>query len=226
MKKKNFIKESLNELANEHWGDILLDKKLPPKREDLKTLKEQGLKCKNCTLSKTRDKFVFGEGDKKAELMFIGEGPGYDEDKTGRPFIGRAGQLLTKIVTAMGLTRESVYIANIVKCHPMIDPTQPNKRGNDRKPTKEEIAQCVPWLIKQIKIIKPKVLCTLGSVATQTILNLTDPISKLRGNEFTYCNVTVIPTFHPAYLLRNPKEKKLVWEDMQKIMKIIEQLKK
>ncbi|MDD4013921.1 MAG: uracil-DNA glycosylase [Candidatus Omnitrophica bacterium] len=165
------------------------------------------LSCKKCGLSGTRTNVVFGEGNPKARLMFIGEAPGADEDEQGRPFVGRAGQLLTKIIEAMGLSREDVYIANILKCRPP---------GN-RNPLPDEIAVCSPYLMEQIKAIKPEVICALGKFSAQTLLNTETPISKLRGVFHDFYGTKLMPTYHPAYLLRNPAEKKAVWNDMKKI---------
>jgi len=183
--------------------------------------------CQKCKLGRTRTNLVFGAGNPKAQLMFVGEGPGFDEDQLGIPFVGKAGQLLTKIIESIELTREEVYISNIVKCHPMRDSSHPEMRGNDRPPTPDEVAQCVPVLLKQIGIIKPKIICTLGSPATKALLNLSEGIGKLRGKFYDFYPpygkfgepVKVIPTYHPAYLLRDPMRKKEVWEDMKKIKK-------
>jgi len=183
--------------------------------------------CDKCDLGRTRTNLVFGDGNPKAKLMFVGEGPGFDEDRLGIPFVGKAGQLLTKIIESIGLTREKVYISNIVKCHPMRDPSHPEMRGNDRPPTQHEVAQCLPILLKQIGIISPKIICTLGSPATQALLNLSDGIGKVRGkfydfhlpNGKTEEPIRVIPTYHPAFVLRDPKRKREVWEDMKKIEK-------
>jgi len=183
--------------------------------------------CQNCELGRTRTNLVFGAGNPGAELMFVGEGPGFDEDQLGIPFVGKAGQLLTKIIESIDLTREEVYISNIVKCHPMRDPTHPEMRGNDRPPTQDEVAQCLPILFKQIGIIEPKIICTLGSPATRAVLNLSEGIGKLRGKFYDFYPpygkfgepIKVIPTYHPAYLLRDPMRKKEVWEDMKKIKK-------
>jgi len=152
---------------------------------------------------------VLGAGDPKAELMFVGEAPGEDEDLQGLPFVGRAGQLLTKIIEAMGLKRSDVYIANILKCRP----------PNNRPPLPIEIIECENILKKQIDIIDPKIICTLGKFASQTLLRTETTISALRGNFKEYNGIKLMPTFHPAYLLRNPADKKLVWQDMKKIMK-------
>jgi len=181
--------------------------------------------CRNCNLAETRINLVFGAGNSKAELMFVGEGPGFDEDRVGIPFVGKAGQLLTKIIESIGLTREKVYISNIVKCHPMRDPNHPEMRGNDRPPSQDEVAQCLPILLKQIGIIKPKIICTLGSPATKALLNLGEGIGKVRGKYYDFYPpygefgkpIKVIPTYHPAYLLRDPERKSEVWEDMKKI---------
>lgn len=183
-----------------------LFKKSPP---DLGGLKDEVSACEKCGLAKTRKNVVFGDGSPLAKLMFVGEAPGEDEDIQGLPFVGRAGQLLTKIIEAMGLKRKDVYIANILKCRP----------PNNRPPEPDEILACRDNLRRQISIIRPKVICTLGKFASQTLLNTETPISALRGKFATYNGIKVMPTFHPAYLLRNPGEKKLVWTDMQKIMK-------
>jgi DNA polymerase len=174
--------------------------------------------CVKCRLGKTRIKFVFGEGNPEAELMFVGEGPGYDEDHQGRPFIGRAGQLLTKIIESTGFKREEVFIANLVKCHPMKEPSDPEKRGNDRPPAPDEIQECLPYLEKQISIIHPRIICALGSYSAKTLLATEEGISTLRGH-FTLRNgILVMPTYHPAALLRNPAWKKEVWHDMKMII--------
>ncbi len=164
--------------------------------------------CKVCPLHQKRLNSVFGEGNPYTDLMFIGEAPGGDEDKQGRPFVGRAGQLLTKIINAMGLERSDVYIANVIKCRPPFN----------RDPEPEEIAACWHFIEKQIEMIKPKVICTLGRISTKTILMTTEAISRLRGKFGEYKGIKVMPTYHPSYLLRNPSAKKLVWEDMKKIM--------
>ena len=170
-------------------------------------LKELEKICKNCTLcnlSKTRTNVVFGEGNPNAKLMFIGEGPGEMEDKTGRPFVGRAGKLLTKIINnVLELNREDVYIANIVKCRP----------PNNRVPTIEEAETCKPYLLKQIDIINPKILVCLGKTAFMYLMESDMPISKVRGQIFEYKGKKVIPTFHPSFLLRNPSAKKDAYKD-------------
>jgi len=163
--------------------------------------------CKRCKLHGTRRTIVFGEGNEKATLMFIGEGPGYDEDVQGRPFVGKAGQLLTKIIESINLSREEVYIANIVKCRP----------PQNRNPEPDEIQNCNPFLMDQICVIRPKIICALGTFAAQTLLKTNTRISELRGKVFDIEGIKVIPTYHPAFLLRNPERKREVWEDMKKI---------
>ena len=165
--------------------------------------------CRLCALHKTRTRLVFGSGSPEAKLMFIGEAPGYDEDQKGEPFVGAAGQLLTKIIEAMKLKREEVYIANCLKCRP----------PHNRNPLPDEIALCSPILRRQVEIIRPKVICALGKFAAQTLLRTEDPISRLRGKFFDFNGIKLMPTFHPAYLLRNPADKKLVWADAQLMMK-------
>jgi len=173
----------------------------------LAALKESAQQCTRCRLSASRTRVVFGEGNPQARLLFIGEAPGAEEDRTGRPFIGRAGELLTRIIEAIGLSRDQVYISSVIKCRP----------PENRAPEKDEITACKPFLIRQIQAIQPAIICTLGTVSTQVILNTRDPITKSRGRFYDVHGIQVMPTFHPAYLLRNPKDKKLVWEDMQKI---------
>jgi uracil-DNA glycosylase family 4 len=165
--------------------------------------------CTRCKLAAGRTHVVFGVGNPRAELLFVGEGPGADEDQQGEPFVGKAGQLLTKMIEAMGFRREDVYIANVVKCRPP---------GN-RNPEPDEIAACEPFLRAQIAAISPKVIVALGKFAAQTLLRDPTPISKLRGRWSSYGGVKLMPTFHPAYLLRSPEEKKRAWEDLQLVMK-------
>jgi uracil-DNA glycosylase family 4 len=172
------------------------------------SLKEELLHCRRCGLHQGRTNVVFGEGDPSSDVMFVGEGPGADEDRTGRPFVGRAGALLTRIIQAMGLEREDVYIANIVKCRP----------PENRDPEPDEISQCLPYLERQIDVIKPRVICALGRVATQTLVGETGGITSLRGRFFEYRGIRLMPTFHPAACLRQPSSKRLVWEDIKKIM--------
>jgi DNA polymerase len=165
--------------------------------------------CTRCKLAKGRTKLVFGVGNPSAEVVFVGEGPGEDEDRQGEPFVGRAGQLLTKMIEAMGYRREEVYIANVVKCRPP---------GN-RNPEPDEIEACEPFLRSQLDAVRPKVVVALGKFAAQTLLRDTSPISRLRGKWFSYEGVRLMPTFHPAYLLRSPNEKGKAWEDLQLVMK-------
>lgn len=167
--------------------------------------------CKRCKLHRTRSTIVFGEGDEKAALMFVGEGPGYDEDVQGRPFVGRAGQLLTRIIESIHLSREEVYIANIIKCRP----------PQNRNPEPDEIRSCNPFLTKQIHAIRPKIICALGTFSAQTLLKTDTKISALRGKFFDLEGIKVIPTYHPAFLLRNPERKREVWEDMKKIAEFL-----
>ena len=177
---------------------------LPRIREDIGD-------CTRCKLHKGRTKIVFGTGNPNADLMFVGEGPGRDEDLSGEPFVGRAGKLLTDMIKAMGLQREDVYIANVVKCRP----------PENRLPEKDEITTCSPFLMRQIDAIKPKVICTLGSCSAQTLLQTAQGISKLRGEWFDFRGAKLMPTYHPAYLLRNPAAKPEVWKDLQKVMAVL-----
>lgn len=170
--------------------------------------------CTRCKLCSGRKNIVFGTGNPKADLMFIGEAPGRDEDIKGEPFVGRAGQLLTKIIEAMNFKREDVYIANIAKCRP----------PENRNPEPDEVAACIPFLIRQAEIIKPKVIVCLGSVATQNLLGTEEKITTMRGKFTSWQGIPVMPTYHPAFLLRNPNMKRPVWEDMQIVMKKLEEL--
>ena len=167
---------------------------------------EIGPDCSRCKLHALgRRHVVFGVGNPKADLMLVGEAPGADEDLRGEPFVGRAGQLLTKIIEAIGLRREDVYIANVIKCRP----------PQNRNPEQDEVDTCEPFLFRQIDAIRPSVVVALGSFAARALLRTTDPISRLRGRVFEYRGAKLIPTFHPAYLLRNPSSKREVWEDMK-----------
>jgi uracil-DNA glycosylase family 4 len=167
--------------------------------------------CTRCKLHKARTNIVFGVGSMKAELVFVGEGPGHDEDLKGEPFVGRAGKLLTQMIEAMGLRRQDVYICNVVKCRP----------PENRLPEKDEIATCSPFLYRQIDVIRPKVICCLGSCASQTLLQTTQGISRFRGEWFDFRGSKLIATYHPAYLLRNPNAKGEVWKDLQKVMSVL-----
>ena len=175
---------------------------------------EIGPDCSRCKLHALgRKQVVFGVGNPNADLMFVGEAPGADEDIQGEPFVGRAGQLLTKIIEAIELSRAEVYIANVIKCRPP---------GN-RNPEPDEVEQCEPFLFRQIDIIKPKVIVALGKFAAQCLLKTDAPITRIRGREFTYRDAVLIPTYHPAYLLRNPSAKREVWEDMKRVRAILTQ---
>ena len=182
--------------------------------------------CKRCDLGKTRIKAVPGEGNINTKLMFIGEGPGFDEDRQGRPFVGRAGQLLDKIIAAMGFKREEVFIANMVKCHPMKDPSDSEKHGNDRAPNQEEIALCRRYIEQQIAIISPDFIVALGSVAGRSLIKDTPTFSSIRGKIYdlnlTYVEtakpIKILATFHPAALLRNPSWKKDAWTDLKVLL--------
>lgn len=196
------------------------------KQNCLDQIAEEIKACRRCPLGDTRLHAVPGEGNPNAELMFIGEGPGFDEDHQGRPFIGRAGQLLDKMITAMGLKREQVFIGNIAKCHPMINPADPEARGNDRAPNSGEIAVCRKYIEKQIAVISPKYIVALGGVAAKALISDTKSLGALRG-KFHILHldtvelkrpVKIIATYHPAALLRNPNWKKDAWADLQMVM--------
>jgi uracil-DNA glycosylase family 4 len=180
--------------------------------EDLTSVRTDLGDCTRCKLAGLgRSQIVFGVGNPNADLMFVGEAPGADEDVQGVPFVGRAGQLLTKIIEAIDLNRDDVYIANVIKCRP----------PQNRNPEPEEIEQCEPFLFRQIDIVKPKVVVTLGKFAAHTLLRTEEPISKLRGRVFEYRGAKLVPTFHPAYLLRNPASKREVWEDMKLVRDLL-----
>jgi len=183
--------------------------------EALSRLKvEIGPDCQRCKLHALgRHQVVFGVGNPNADLMFVGEGPGADEDIQGEPFVGRAGQLLTKIIEAIGMTRQDVYIANVIKCRP----------PQNRNPEPDEVEKCEPFLFRQIETIKPKVIVALGKFAAQSLLKTSEPITRIRGREYTYRDAILMPTYHPAYLLRNPSSKREVWEDMKRVRAILTQ---
>lgn len=203
------------------------------KKEKLLILEKKVKECKNCLLGLSRINAVFGVGNPYAKVMFVGEGPGYEEDHKGEPFVGKAGQLLDKILASINLSRETVYIANIVKCHPMINPETPHARGNDRPPSPEEISACRVYIEEQIKIIKPACVVALGNVAARFLLNEKKGISQLRGrfydspSDFYSFDYTfkILPTYHPAALLRNPSLKRETWEDMKMLKAFLEDLK-
>ena len=197
--------ESLNRLAA--WGGSA-----PTPSENLAAIQQDLGDCRRCPLFKSRTNIVFGIGNPNAELVFVGEGPGYDEDQTGEPFVGAAGQLLTRIIKAINLTRPEVYICNIVKCRPP---------GN-RNPESEEIDVCVPFVKRQINAVNPKYIVALGSVAARTLLEVEQPISRLRGRFYDFQQAKLLPTYHPAFLLRNPDKKRDVWEDMKKLIKAMD----
>jgi uracil-DNA glycosylase len=179
-------------------------------RRTLEEIRQELGDCTRCKLCKGRTNIVFGVGNPKAELVFVGEGPGADEDAQGIPFVGKAGQLLTKMIEAMGFTRDEVYICNVVKCRPP---------GN-RNPEPDEIEACEPFLKAQLASIHPKVIVALGKFAAQTLTRDSTPITRLRGNWREYEGIPLMPTFHPAYLLRSPGEKKLAWADLKQVMKL------
>ncbi len=184
--------------------------------EALTALKQEVSVCQKCELHKTRTQTVFGVGNADADWLIIGEAPGADEDKQGEPFVGRAGQLLNSMLLAMGLQREKVFIANILKCRP----------PNNRDPEPEEVVACESYLRQQISLIKPKIILAVGRIAAQNLLKVDTPIGKMRGNQYQYpdSELPVIVTYHPAYLLRSPREKRKVWEDLKIAMKIYREL--
>ena len=198
----NCSRESLEKIGKWGQGSQFIAEALEDIRADLGD-------CQRCRLARGRNNIVFGDGDSQAKLVFIGEGPGFEEDEQGIPFVGAAGQLLSRIIEAIKLTRSQVYICNIIKCRPP---------GN-RNPEPDEIKTCFPFLERQIEAIQPEFICALGSFAAQALLQTTTPISKLRGRFHNYKGIKVLPTFHPAYLLRNPDKKRDVWEDMKMLMK-------
>lgn len=186
-----------------------------PGRDDpataLGVIREDLGDCTRCRLHAGRTNIVFGSGNPRAELMFVGEAPGADEDVQGLPFVGRAGQLLTNMISAMGLTREEVYIANIIKCRPP---------GN-RTPERDECETCSPFLLRQIDAIRPKAIVALGAVAAKTLLGVNEPMSALRGRWFEFRSTPLAATYHPAYLLRDPRQKKEAWKDLQMVMEFL-----
>lgn len=206
----SLTKQYIQELKRSGVSSIIVDN---PKQKTLQQFREGIKDCQKCPLAKTRTRFVFGEGDSEAELVFVGEAPGYDEDQQGRPFVGRAGQLLTKIIEAMGLKREGVYICNVLKCRP----------PNNRSPQPVEIETCRPHLVTQLTLLRrKKVICCLGFYAANSLLRLDLPMKEMRGNWYEYEGTPVIVTYHPAYLLRNPDEKRKVWNDMKKVKECLQ----
>jgi len=191
-------------------GDLFTDSSAAYQATNLEELRDAIGDCRRCKLWSGRTHLVFGVGNPRAKLMFVGEGPGRDEDLQGEPFVGRAGQLLTDIITkGMGLKREDVYICNVIKCRP----------PDNRNPEPDEVASCEPFLKKQVDLVKPEIIVGLGKFAVQTLLQTKAPITRIRGNWHSYHGIKLMPTLHPAYLLRNPADKKLVWEDIKKVMK-------
>ena len=187
-------------------------KPLPTPFPDLASIREDIGDCTRCKLyTLGRQQIVFGTGNPNADLMFVGEAPGRDEDIQGMPFVGRSGQKLTQIIEAIGLTRDDVYIANVIKCRP----------PENRNPEPDEVASCEPFLFRQIDTIKPKVIVALGTFAAKSLLKTAEPISRLRGRVYDYRGVKLIPTFHPAFLLRNPSCRREVWEDMKKVRDLL-----
>ncbi len=202
------LKHYFNEMGIEtFWYKKSYNKNTIEQSEtSLSSLKNIVSVCKNCDLHKTRNNTVFGEGNESAKILFIGEAPGKDEDKEGKPFVGRAGKLLTEIISSIDLTRRDIYIANTIKCRP----------PNNRNPEEIEVKACSNFLEKQIEIIKPKVIILLGKIAANRVLGIDQPIGELRKKKFLIKpnNIPAIIFYHPAYLLRSPKEKKKVWEDL------------
>ena len=174
----------------------------------LRAIREDIGDCTRCGLSRGRKNIVFGVGNPKADIMFIGEGPGADEDEQGEPFVGRAGQLLNNMIAAMGLRREDVYIANVVKCRP----------PQNRAPERDEIETCSPFLMRQVDVIRPKIIVALGATAAKTLLGISDSMASLRGRLYDFRGTKLAVTYHPAFLLRDPRQKKEAWKDLQMVM--------
>jgi uracil-DNA glycosylase family 4 len=186
-----------------------LDEIFAPPRSELDELRGVALKCTKCKeLACTRKHVVFGVGNPRTDLMFIGEAPGANEDLQGEPFVGRAGELLTKMIGAMGFSRGEVYITNVIKCRP----------PENRTPEPDEVENCLPYLVRQIELIQPKVIVALGAVALRALLDVQLGITKMRGHWYNYRDIPIMPTFHPAYLLRNPAAKRDVWQDLQAVL--------
>jgi len=181
------------------------------RRELLKAVWEEARQCTRCPLHQTRTKVVFGNGNADAELMFVGEAPGADEDEQGEPFVGRAGQLLNNMIAAMGLRRGEVYIANIIKCRP----------PSNRTPERDECETCSPFLLRQIEAIKPKIIVALGAVAARTLLGINDSMANLRGRLYDFRGTKLVVSYHPAFLLRDPRQKKEAWKDLQLAMQFL-----
>lgn len=213
---RHYLEEEM-ELGWEGWESNLSNK--PGEKissaANLDSIRQELGNCQRCALHASRTQIVFGTGNPHAELVFVGEAPGREEDLQGEPFVGQAGQLLTRIIEAIGLKRQEVYITNVIKCRP----------PENRNPAPEEIAACEPFLIKQLQAIRPRLICALGTFAAQTLLKTEAKISALRGKFHVYQGIPIMPTYHPAFLLRNPQKKRDVWEDMKKFKKEYDQLK-
>ena len=203
-------KEVENVLINDYSDTVSTKQAKTSIPLDIDSFRESISGCLRCELGKTRRNFVFGAGSKDADIMFVGEAPGHEEDRTGEPFVGPAGELLTKIIEAIDLTRKDVYICNILKCRP----------PNNRDPRIEEIKTCEPYLAKQIEIIAPRVICTLGRFAAQTLLDSNEPMGRMRLATNFYKDIPLVATYHPAALLRNPQWKRPTWEDMKKVRRL------
>ncbi len=216
--------EEEQRFGREGWARPVVSRKNPetfspsasavPGPADLATIRVEMGDCRRCKLHVTRTQIVFGTGNPRAKLLFVGEAPGREEDLQGEPFVGQAGQLLNKIIQAIQLSRAQVYIGNIVKCRP----------PENRNPEPDEIMACEPFLLKQIQAIRPKLICALGTFAAQTLLKTEEKISSLRGKFHAYQGIPLMPTYHPAYLLRNPNRKREVWEDMKRIKREYDQV--
>ncbi|MBK9164933.1 MAG: uracil-DNA glycosylase [Acidobacteria bacterium] len=205
------ISASEETIAETPANDAAIDMKTAPSNESIESIRAEIGECTRCALCAGRTQVVHSTGNFNAELMFIGEAPGADEDIKGEPFVGRAGQLLTKIIEAIGIKREDVFIGNINRCRPP---------GN-RQPLPEEASVCRPFLLREVAVIKPKVIVVLGAHAAHNLLEVKTPISKLRGQFHDYFGTKVMPTFHPAYLLRDPHKKKEVWDDMKMVRDLL-----
>ena len=207
----NLVKTEIR-TTNETGSLSLFESELSRDSDDsLEKIREDIGDCQRCKLCSTRTNIVFGSGNPQARLVFVGEAPGADEDAQGLPFVGRAGQLLTRIIESIGLTRQDVYICNVIKCRP----------PNNRFPERDEITACYPFIIRQLEVISPKVICCLGAAAAQTILKTKSSVGWIRGRFQDYRGAKLIVTYHPAYLLRNPDAKRVVWEDMKKIKALL-----
>ena len=214
---QEFLQQTRNYLSlckEMKWAEYVMVPKtisVSVNQQTLEGLREEVKNCNKCILSETRTNVVFGEGNTSPDVVIIGEAPGRDEDLQGKPFVGRAGQLLSKIIQAMGFNREDVYIANILKCRP----------PDNRNPLPNEIKLCEPYLIRQLEILRPRVIIALGTFAAQTLLKTEEPIGRLRGKMHLYQQIPLMPTYHPAFLLRSPGKKRDVWQDIQQVMVLL-----